>query len=104
MNKLETIGRNLRRLRLSSDLTQAQLALQVGLSKDTISKIEQGKQKNIGIKYLILICRVLNADLEQLFIKDAKSILVNFTVSDGSVRALGEIIKQAQKILKKEES
>lgn len=101
MNELKTPGRNLKRLRLSSGLTQADLATKVGLSKDTISKLELGKQENPGMKHLVLICRVLKVDLEQLFIKDARLIPVNFIVSDGSVQALGEIIKQAQKILAK---
>jgi len=99
MDELKTPGRNLKRLRLSSGLTQAELGLRVGLTKDTISKLELGKQENPGMKHLVLICRVLNVELEQLFIKDVKLIPINLVVSDGSVRALGEIIKQVQKIL-----
>jgi len=82
-----------------------ELGLRVELTKDTISKLELGKQENIGLKYLISICRVLEVELEALFIKDAKSIPIIFNVSDGSVRALGEIVERVQKILAgKEES
>lgn len=101
MNELKTPGRNLKRLRLSSGLTQADLATKVGLTKDTLSKIELGKQQNPGLKHLVLICRVLKVDLEQLFIKDAKLIPVNFIVSDESVQAIGKIVEQFQKILTK---
>jgi len=101
MNELKIPGRNLKRLRLSSGLTQGDLATKVGLSKDTISKLELGKQENPGMKHLVLICRVLNVDLEQLFIKDVKLIPINLVVSDGSVRAIGRIVEQVQKILAK---
>lgn len=101
MNELKTIGGNLRRLRLSSGLTQADLSQKVGLTKDTISKIELGKQKNIGIKHLISICQVLDVGLERLFIKGANLIPINLVVSDGSVHAIGRIVEQFQRILAK---
>jgi len=105
MDELRVLGQNLRRLRTGKGLTQMELGLRVELTKDTISKLELGKQENIGLKYLISICRVLEVELEALFIKDAKSIPIIFNVSDGSVRALGEIVERVQKILAgKEES
>jgi len=99
MDELRVLAQNLRRLRAGKGWTQMELGLEVGLTKDTISKIELGKQENVGLKYLVSICRVLEVDLEQLVAKDSQSIPVIFNVSDGSVRALGEIVKQVQKIL-----
>jgi len=103
MDELRTLAQNLRRLRQSKGLTQIQLGQKVNLTKDTISKIELGKQENVGLKYLVLICRTLEVDLEQLFVKDVRSFPVIFNVSDGSVRAMGEIVEQVQKILAKKE-
>jgi|GEM_PF-2138572 len=101
MDELKTIGRNLKRLRSSAVMTQMELGLRVDLTKDTISKLELGKQDNIGLKYLVSICRVLEVELEALFIKDAKSIPIILNVSDGSVRAVGEIFKRVQEIMAK---
>ena len=101
MDELKTLGKNIRRLRRSADLTQSELGLKIDLSKDTLSKLELGKQENIGMKHLILICRELGADMEQLFVKDAKSFSINITLSDGNARAIGEIVEQVKKILTK---
>jgi len=66
----ETLAFNLKRLRQFKGLTKEVLAKKVGLTKDTISKIELGKQENIGFKYLISICRELDIAIEELFIKN----------------------------------
>lgn len=72
MYDLKIFGRNLKRYRCFRGLTQEDLAKKVGISKDTISKIEVGKQKNFGLKHLILICELLDVTIEQLFVKDPK--------------------------------
>jgi len=99
MDELRVLGQNLRRFRAGKGLTQAELGLRVELTKDTISKIELGKQENVGLKYLVSICRVLEVDLEQLVATNARTIPINLHVSDGNVRALGEIVERVQKIL-----
>lgn len=101
MDELKNLGKNIRRLRRSADITQSELGLKIDLSKDSLSKLELGKQENIGLKYLVLICQVLNVDMEALFIKDTRIITPSFSISDGSVRALGEIVKQVQEIMAK---
>lgn len=57
------IGRRLRRERLNADLTQQQLAQQVGLSRKTIQNAEDGK--NCSLESIIRMLRGLNI-LDQL--------------------------------------
>ena len=72
MYDLAVFGKNTQRWRRFRGFTQEELAAKVGLSKDTISKIELGKQKNIGFRHVIAICEVLDVKIEELFIKDPK--------------------------------
>jgi len=103
MDELKNLAQNLRRLRVGKGLTQEELGLKVGLTKDTISKIELGKQENVGLRYLILICQMLEVDLEQLVTKNIRSIPIVFNVSDNNIQAVGEIVKQIQNIIAKQE-
>ena len=57
------IGRRLRRERLNADLTQQQLADQVGLSRKTIQNAEDGK--NCSLESIVRMLRGLNI-LDQL--------------------------------------
>lgn len=57
------IGRRLRRERLNADLTQQQLAQQVGLSRKTIQNAEDGK--NCSLESIVRMLRGLNI-LDQL--------------------------------------
>ena len=52
--------------RVECDLTQEQLAEQVGIARQTIGLIEAGKY-NPSISLCIDICRVLNKSLDDLF-------------------------------------
>ena len=52
--------------RVECDLTQEQLADQVGVARQTIGLIEAGKY-NPSISLCIDICRVLNKSLDDLF-------------------------------------
>jgi len=98
---LENLGDNIKRLRSFSGLTQEELGLKVSLSKESISRLELGKQKNIGMMYLLSICRVLKVDLEELVVMQPRAIPIKIVVSDENVQAMGEIVKQFQKIIKK---
>jgi len=72
MYNLAIFGKNLQRYRQFRGLTQSDLAAKVGLNKDTISKIELAKHRNMGFKYVILICKELDVKIEKLFTKDPK--------------------------------
>jgi len=72
MYDLAIFGTNLKRWRQFCGLKQDELAVKVGLSKDTISKIEVAKAEKLGLKYVIAICNVLDVKIEELFVKDPK--------------------------------
>ncbi len=57
----------LKKYRLLKDLTQEQLAAQVGVRRETIMRLEKA-QYNPSLKLAIDISRVLNAPIEDIFI------------------------------------
>jgi len=92
MNDLETLATNLKCHRQFCGLSQKELAVAVGLSPDTISKIELGKQGNIGIKYLIAICRELNISIEELFMDGVNLIPLKLVISEENAKTLEKIL------------
>lgn len=52
--------------RAENDLSQADLATKVGVTRQTINQIESGEY-NPSINLCIAICKVLNKTLDQLF-------------------------------------
>jgi transcriptional regulator with XRE-family HTH domain len=60
------VGHNVRRLRLASKLTQAELAVRVGVDRAYISGLEQG-QRNPTVVSLWHVAKALSAPLRQLF-------------------------------------
>jgi len=101
MKEKQALAFNLKRLRQFKGLTQKGLAKKVDLTKDTISKIELGKQENVGFKYLISICRELNISIEELFMEDANYIPLKIVVSDKNVEALKNIAAEFIRALTK---
>ena len=97
MKEKQIVAVNLKRHRQFKGLTQKQLGKEVGLTQDTISKLELGKQQNVGMKYLVLICRVLDISIEELFMEDANYIPLKIVVSDKNV----ELVKVAIEAFKK---
>lgn len=61
-NKLELYRKEM-------DITQSQLAEELGVSRQTISSIENGKY-NPSLVLAIKISRLLNKDIEDIFIID----------------------------------
>ncbi len=99
MKEKETLAFNLKRLRQFKGLTQEDLAKKVGLTKDTISKIELGKQENVGFKYLIMICRQLDIGIEELFIRDARALPIKLVISDENVENIRRLFGQAEYVI-----
>lgn len=95
------LAQNLKRQRQFKGLTQKELGLKVGLAKDTISKLELGKQENIGMKYLYLICRELDISMEKLFVKDFKYIPFELVISDENIGTVRALLKQILFVLGK---
>ena len=62
MNFMDT-GRMIREARTKAELTQATLATRLHMSRATLSKLENGTIKELGIRKLARICEVLNLEL-----------------------------------------
>ena len=104
MYDLTILGKNIKRYRQFCGLTQQDLAAKVGLTKHTISKIELGKQKNPGLKYLITISQELNVELEQLFMVDPEEKVIKLVISDQNARSLEKLFNEIIiRLAKKEE-
>ena len=58
----EDIGKNLKLLRVSLDLTQEQLARKVGLTRQTIIAIESKKKKPSRVQALALLSVLRNSE------------------------------------------
>lgn len=60
---MENIGRLICKTRKSRKLSQASLAQQLGMSRATISGIENGTVPEIGIRKILSICAALGLEL-----------------------------------------
>ena len=103
MDEREILGKNVRKYRQLKGLTQGDLAKKVGLTKDTISKIELGKQKNPGLKHLILIHRELGIEMEELFMEDPATKIIKLVFSKQNVESIERIFNEIIKRLEKKE-
>jgi len=64
--ELLSLGREVRRLRLESDLSQEELADRSGLHRNYIGGIERG-ERNVGVKALFRLARGLGVQPVDLF-------------------------------------
>jgi len=101
MDEREVLAKNLKRYRSSKGLSQKQLGIKVGMRHETISNIELAKQRNIGLKYLILICRELEIGVEELFLKNPDSVSFKLIISDKNIQVIKEIFNQFKNIMNK---
>lgn len=65
-NTLSIIGDNIRKIRLSHDMSQNQLAFEAGVSREFINKVESGKY-NISVIKLEKIAQILEVEITVLF-------------------------------------
>ena len=101
MDEREVLAKNLKRYRSSKGLSQKELGIKVGMRAETISNIELVKQRNIGLKYLILICRELDIGVEELFLKNPDSVAFKLVISDENVQVIKEVFNQFKNIMDK---
>ena len=69
----DRIAKNIKYARINKVLTEKELARQIGCCEKTVERLEKPMSKKdnksyISIKYLFLIAKVLNIDVEDLFI------------------------------------
>ena len=60
---LDEIGQVIRQARKNSQLSQATLAKQLGMSRATLSGIENGTVPEVGIRKILSICAALGTEL-----------------------------------------
>lgn len=70
---------NLKMARVEHDLSQAELADRVGVSRQTIGLIELGKY-NPSLNLCIAICHTLGKTLDELFWEEPELISTNCTM------------------------
>jgi len=99
MKERELLGKNVSRYRLFKGLKQTELAEKVGLTSDTICKIETGRQENIGLKSLVLISRELDVELVQFFMESPETMFIKFVVSEQNLRSLERLLTEIVKIM-----
>ncbi|MEA3332942.1 MAG: helix-turn-helix transcriptional regulator [Pseudomonadota bacterium] len=58
------LGESLRRLRREKGLTQAETASKAGISRPTLSRMEQGKFANVSVRALFIILDALDYKIE----------------------------------------
>ncbi len=65
MSRLKLLGQNIAKYRKEKQLSQEKLAEMVDLSREYITRVENG-QKNISLKKLFAIADALNVGFNQL--------------------------------------
>ncbi|MCC2644377.1 MAG: transcriptional regulator, family [Burkholderiales bacterium] len=61
--QLDEIGKEIKKHRKNKKLTQQELAFSLGMSRATISGIENGTIHEIGIRKIMVICAALNLEI-----------------------------------------
>ena len=106
MREAEILGENIQRYRGLKRLSQKELAAEIPMSKDHLSKIECGRKKTIGMKYLVSIARVLDVEFHVLFIEGPESIPLKLVISEVNFQVLKrlfeELIRKLDSLAKKE--
>lgn len=89
---LKILARNVRMYRHLKNLLESDLAEKIGMTKDYVSKLERGKQKNPGLLPLIKISQVLNIEVFQLFMEDAEALHIKFIVGKQNLDSLERVL------------
>jgi transcriptional regulator with XRE-family HTH domain len=66
MDIRQTIGWNLRRLRVSKGLSQERLALEANIDRSYVGRIERGME-NVTVSAIEALARVLEVNVSELF-------------------------------------
>lgn len=94
------IGENIKRYRSFKGWDQAILAKEVGIRKETISRIESGGE-NVALDTLLKIIEVLDVSAEEICIKDLKAVSFKFILSENNAQTLLAVLEMIKDILNK---
>lgn len=73
---LTSLGARIRAIRSSKNMTQNDLAVECEFEKASMSRIESGKS-NPTVRTLLKICRVLEVNIEDLFVHEHEEATVS---------------------------
>jgi DNA-binding Xre family transcriptional regulator len=93
------LGKNIQRLRAYKGLQAKELAEIVGITAQTMSGVEKGKQENLGLKTLLKICDVLQVGPEELFMENKDLLSLRFVISDRNIQTLKEVAKIIENLI-----
>ena len=96
MNETMTLANNLKRIRKAKGMRQEDLAQKVGLSQDSISKLELGKCMNPGMKYLIAIARELDIAIEELLMESPQKLTIEIIASEKNMEFIRAFVEVAR--------
>lgn len=85
MNVRKTIGWNLRALRVAQGLSQERLALDAGIDRSYIGRVERGAE-NVTVATLEAVATVLDVHVSRLFAEVDNSAPLPKTLSAGAKR------------------
>lgn len=63
---VRTVARNLKWLRADKGLSQTEVSFAVGLSRDALSKYEQGARKMLLVTDMLVLCKYYGVSLDEL--------------------------------------
>jgi len=88
---LTTLGGNLHTIRNARKETLQSVAIDIGITHPIISKIENGRYKNLQITLLVKLCNHYNVSLQQVFSLEVANIF-QFTQHNkgGSQKLIGQ--------------
>lgn len=98
----KNIGQKIRRIRQSLDLSQENVAEDLGMTKGAFSKIERGLT-NIPVTRLIEIAAVLKVDVGEFFEKETKKVKIEDHIPQygfANKSDIEELVKMIQSLAK----
>lgn len=88
---LKTIGNNLHSIRNARKETLQSVASDIGITHPTISKIENGRHKNLPIGLLVKLCNHYKISLQQVLSLEVANIFqLTQNNEDGSQKLIGQ--------------
>lgn len=81
-NLYKEIGQNIKKIRQTKKLSQAEVAIKLGLERTSVTNIENGKQR-ITLHSLYELCDLLGADIFKVIPSNRKTEKKIYNVTDG---------------------
>jgi len=106
LDERKNLGKNLKRHREYRGLSRDELGNKVDLTGTHIARIERAEKKytkNLGLGYLLDICKVLDTTPEELFMKDSNLLTLRFVISEHNISTLKEVVNIIKDLIERKE-